>query len=180
MNIQQYQLVTNLISGSTTYEAKIAQIFNIKTDKDITKVRTELEKLLEVKEYKLGKSVKFMGKTWKWETDLLDSTFEQWSRLDQLLSEEDNIRNLHKLLAIYFRPCNFWGRIEPYNLQSQDKIYEMLLQLDMGIATALMVFFYQNVILSLKFINITYLKEKMNQKKMEKMMKKKEKLKRVE
>lgn len=163
MNIRQWQQI-NLIPTGNTYEYEMSKLFNLDINRSIEDVRKDINKIIEIKEYKLKNKVIFHNKTWKWETDLIESTFEQWIRLDQLLAEEDNIKNLHKLLAIYFRPC--WkGKIHKYNLNEQDKVSEELLDLDVNIATALMVFFYHLVALSMNFIKIPFLKQKMKEEK---------------
>lgn len=162
MNIRQYQYISTLNTGDTAkYEEEIIDYFKI--DKTLTpeKVQVELEKKLEVKAKDIKKNYKFLlNKKWyKLENDFLESSYEQFVRLDILLAENKNINNLHKLLAIYCRPVNWYGKIKKYNLRDQDKIAEELLNLDMGIAQSIMVFFYLNAMKCLKYTKIHYLNE---------------------
>lgn len=157
MTIKEYQEISLLDSGSTTYEKDLANIFSIDLDENINEVRGDILKSLQFKEYTLGKRIWFNGRYWKWEKDLLDQTFSQWVRLDQMLSLGDNIKNLHKLIAIYFRPCNYFGKIRKYNEREQEELSEQLLESDYVKAQSLMVFFYLNVKQSMNYIKIPFL-----------------------
>lgn len=150
MLIRDYQYISSLNTGSTTYEYELAKYFNIDTTKTIEDVRKELVKCLETKEYKLGKTIYFNKKEWLVEQDILDSTFEQWVLLETILSEDNNINNLHKLIALYLRPVIRKGIfkkkvIEPFNMNNHDKISIELLDLPIEIANALIVFFWNLV-----------------------------------
>ena len=162
MTIKQYQQINKMDSGSTMFEAELADIFQIEKDDTIENIRTKLNELMKVNEYKLKNKVYFNNKVWKWENDFLDQTFEQWIRLEQILAENDNIKNLHKLLAIYFRPCNWFGKMVKYKLSEQEEFSNELLELDMSIGTALMVFFWNVAIESMNYIRIHFLNQ-MNQ-----------------
>ena len=92
----------------------------------------------------------------------MDSTFEQWYRLEQLLKEEDNLANLHKLLAIYFRPYVkgiFKGGIEKYIDSKQDELANTLLDLPMRTAYTIVMKFYSVVIHNMYNMKIPYLNE---------------------
>jgi hypothetical protein len=166
MRVKDYQYINTLNSGSTTYEYDVAKYFGVDTTKDIESVRKELVKFIEYdKDYKSGSTyTMFKGKKWMIEDDILSGTFEQWTRLETILSEEDNVKNLHKLLAIYFRPMRKKGffkyKIETFSLEKQDGISEELLDLPIEVANSIMVFFYQFVPKLMKNIGIQFLNQK--------------------
>lgn len=160
MTIEQYQKINKLDSGTTTYEYDLGEIFRVDKTQSIDDVRKKINKCLEVSEYKLGKRIIFNKKIWKWNTDFLDQSLEQWERLDQLIADNDNIKNLHMLLSIYFRPCNMFGKMKKYDLNTQENMWTEILKMDVSIGITLMVFFYQNVIQYLSYIRIPSLNEK--------------------
>jgi hypothetical protein len=166
MKLKDYQAI-NLIPTGATYEFDLAKYFKIDTNKSIYKVRDEIKEKITVPDWKFSEEIDFNGKKWKVENDLLSSTFEQWIRLETLIAEDDNIKNLHKLLAIYLRPVikNKWYKkpaIEPFILDKQDDYAEELLELPVEIASSLVLFFYQNVPKYLNAIKIHYLNEMNN------------------
>ena len=162
MVIRQYQQINLINTGSTTYELEVAKVLNIKTDRSEADVRADIKRELLIPDYKIGKYIYFNKKEWLIEKDLLDSTFEQWIQLEILINKQDNINNLHRLLAIYLRPIRKSKilkrkEIEPYNLEKQEAIANELLDLPLEIAKTLMIFFYQFVVESLNNMKITYL-----------------------
>jgi hypothetical protein len=144
-------------SGSTNYEEQLVDYFKLDRTKKWSESLEELEKLITITPVEIKKSkIKINNKIYKIEKDLLDSSFEQFVRLDNLIAENDNVNNLHKLLAIYLRPVK-WFQIEKYNLKTQDIIAEELLQMDMNIAQGLLLFFSQYANKYMDNINISYL-----------------------
>ena len=167
MTLKQYQEI-NLIPTGTTYEFELAKYFNIDTNEGIEDVRRKLKKELEIKEYKLGETFTFNGKAWYIEKELMDATFEQWTTLELLVAEGDNLKNLHKILAIYCRPMEQGKflrrkRISKFRLDKHEELAQELLHLPIDITQTLVLFFYQSVIQSLNYIKIAFLNQ-MNQK----------------
>jgi len=163
MNVKQFQEISQIKSGAT-YEEELISYFKIDKNQTLDKVSKDLESALQITPLsRLMNYIKVGTKFYTYEKDLLECTYEQFSRLDMILSEENNIMNLNKLLAIYFRPVNLFGRIKKFNLKTQDFIAEDLLKLDMNIAQTLILFFYQDANKSLDYIKIHYLNQmKMN------------------
>ena len=166
MKLKDFQAI-NLIQTGATYESDLAKYFAIPTDQALEKVREKLKEKLEIPEWKFSEEFDFNGKRWRIENDLLESTFEQWVRLETLISEDDNMKNLHKLLAIYLRPVIKQklfkkARIEPFNLDKQDEYAFEILELPIEIANSLLLFFYQNVPRYLNYIKIHYLNQTNN------------------
>jgi hypothetical protein len=152
MNISDFKYITTLDSGNTTqYEKQLIEYFKIDTNQTIEQVGKELEKHMKVEPILITKKYyKFNNKLWKVCIPLLDETFDQWSRMETLLAEGDNIRNMNKLLAIYFRPVNILLKQKPFKLKYQEKIEEEILNMDMNLANGLMLFFS---IRGLKYMN---------------------------
>lgn len=149
MTIKDYQYLNKLDTGSTTYEYDICKYFNIDTTKSLEEVKLIINKINNIEEYKLEDYITFNNRRWYIEKDILDSTFEQWIRLETIISVGDNLKNLHKLLAIYLRPTkrNWYGKliIEPFNMDTQDDLANELLDLDISKAQSIILFFYQLV-----------------------------------
>lgn len=165
MTIQQYQNIVLLDSGSTTYEADICKILNINMNRNIKDVKVDIEKQMKLLTTEFKKKLKVNGKWYMAEEDILECSYEQFVELDRILAEEDNINNLHRLLAIYFRPRKFnFRRMKwqptPFDMKNQEQIAKEL-QSYIGIAEAngLVVFFYQTASKSLKYINISFLNQ---------------------
>lgn len=150
------------ISGETNYEQLLIEHFKINTKQLPEKVHEDLLEVLKIVPIEgIKKSIYVNKKKFMIENDFLECTYEQFTRLDNILSENNNIQNIHKLLAIYCRPFTIrrWG-IEKFNIHTQDDIAERLLSLDMNIAQGVLLFFYQNAAKSLLNMNISYLNQK--------------------
>ena len=163
MTIKDYQYI-NLIPTGSTYEYEICKYFNINTDRSKDEVRKDLSKKIEVKDWVMEKpEFVFSGRTWMIEKDFLDCTFEQWIRLETLIAKENNLENLHKLIAIYCRPTTKkWNGktiIKPFILREQEHIANELLNLPIDIAQTIIVFFYHIVKMSLRNIVIPSLNQ---------------------
>lgn len=161
MTIRDYQLIKTLDTGSTTYEYDLATYFKIDTTKDNEYVVNELNKVLKIDDYEIKEGFYLNGKEYIIQKDLLDNSYDQWVRMELILSKNDNLDNIHKLISIYCRPTvrNWYGKkiIEPFILLKQDDIAEGLLDLDISIADALLVFFYQSVPTFMNNITVHYL-----------------------
>lgn len=149
--------MTSIETGAT-FEDKLIEYFKIDTHQPIDKVREDLEKITTIKEdVECKYNQWFNKKRWHLQLPFLDATYDQWSRLESLLAEEDNINNLHKLLAIYFRPKKFYLFRTKFNMKSQDKIEQELLDYDIDKAKQMLLFFSHNATRYLRNMNISYL-----------------------
>lgn len=163
MTVKQYQEIHKLDEGSDTYEVDICKVLNINIARPIDEVRKDLKDIMVIETSNVVGSYKLNGRVYKVESDLLESTYEQFVELDKILAEDDNIGNLHKLISIYFRPTRFnifkMKRVPiTFNLKEQDKIYnEIQEHLDIKVANSVILFFYQIATKSLRHINISYL-----------------------
>ena len=142
MTIKDFKYISKLDSGSTTYETDLINYFKIDTDQTLEQVSEDLQKAMKI-ENKEIKRVHFFfkKKLWKICIPLSEETFDQWTRLESIISEENNAENLNRLLAIYLRPVKWYGKVKKFNLSNQEKIEEDLLDLDMDLAQSIMVFF---------------------------------------
>jgi len=160
MNIKTYQQIASIDTGSTTYDEQIITILGIDKNQTIDKISAEITKLTQITPYTIKRnSFRLNGKRYKIEKDFIELTYEQFTRLDSLIAEEDNIGNLHKLLSIYVRPTDWFGRIKPFNLKTQEKIYNELLDMNMDFAQGLMLLFFSNATRCINNINISYLNQ---------------------
>jgi len=151
MIIRDFKYISTLDTGSTTYELDLINYFKIPTNQSVEKVGEQLKKYMDVVPItKFKKYYWFKGKLWKVCMPLQDETFDQWSRMETILAEENNIQNINRLLAIYFRPVRWYGKVRKFNLNTQEKIEESLLDLDMNIANGLTLFFS---IVGFKYMN---------------------------
>lgn len=162
MNIKLYQKIAGVDTGSTTYDEQIADILEVDKSKPIQQVKAVIENKLHIVYKDLTKNTKIVvnGRRYKYEKDLLEVSLEQFSRLESILAEQDNINNLHRLLAIYVRPVNMFNKIRPFDVNTQDKIADELLNMNMSDAQALMIFFFNNALLSMKNMSIYYLNQR--------------------
>jgi len=158
MTIKDFQFISNLDTGST-YENELINHFKIDKTKSVDNVSKDLEVAVKVvpRVFK-GNSMWLNKKKYIIEKDFLNCSYEQFTRLDSLLAENDNINNLHKLLSIYVRPYSWWRLgIEKFYLKKQDIISNELLKMDMNDAQGIILFFFANANLCLRNINIRYL-----------------------
>lgn len=154
MTIKEYQYIETLNTGET-YERELISYFNINTNQSVDKVNIELKnKLLSQPKILKRNWFWFKGKIWIIEKDMINLSYEQFSRLDIILAENKNIENLHKLLSIYVRPL-----FRKYNIKTQEKIYNQLLDLDMGITQSIINLFFSLAQKSLNNITISYLNQ---------------------
>jgi hypothetical protein len=127
MKIFQYQYVCSLDSGSTTFDSDLINYFKINVRKTIEKVRLDVQKKIELHGFDIKRKWFFFNwKLWKLNLPIHEQTFDQWTRMEIVINEGDNTKNLHRLLSIYLRPWN-----KKFNLKNQDKIETELLNFDM-------------------------------------------------
>lgn len=157
MTIKDYIFITK--SGRT--EKEILNYFKIDQSQTIQKVSTDLKIKMVIPPVSSVKRYTRIGNTiFKIEKNLSELSYEQFNRLETLLAEDDNVSNLHKLLSIYVRPINWYGGIQKYNFNKQEKIYDKLLNMDIGVANSILQFFFLNAVSYMKNINISYLNQK--------------------
>lgn len=168
MKVKDFQYINSLDSGSTTYETDLIEYFHLDISKSYTNIQKELAEVLQAEPVtSLPDKIKLNGKWYGVEKDLLECEFEQYIQMDKIIAEDDNIKNLHRLLAIFVRPLNRnWigklNKLEKYDIKKQDYISNDLLELDINIGLGYMVFFYHLAMNYMKHINISYLNQKRN------------------
>lgn len=165
MKIKQYQEMYALDSGSTTYELDMCKILGIDINKNIKEVRNEVANKVKNIKKEFNNRIKLNGTWYMADEDFLECTFEQFVELDRILAEEDNINNLHKLLAIYLRPMKFNVRklkhtALHFDIKHQEYISNELKEhMEMDDANSYILFFYQNATRSLRYMSISYLNQ---------------------
>ena len=102
------------------------------------------------------------GKRYMIEGDITKSTYGQFIDLEGYLSDGSYLINhLNEVLAIYVRPQKrkwfFKKKIEKWDPDCKEQIAKELLQMDIGDAFGLNVFFYQNAESSIKNMKKVYL-----------------------
>lgn len=159
MNILTYQKLVDIETGKT-YENDVIELLKLDKNKSYNVLSDEIVNIFsKIEPAKLKKSYKINGKRYKYDKELLESSWEQLCQLEMMLAEDDNNHNIHKLLAIYLRPVDFLGRIAPFDMKSQEGIAtEIQNHMKIEDATALLLFFCQVVMKYMKTINIRYLK----------------------
>lgn len=161
MKVKDYIYMAGLNTGSTTYEKDLVEYFKVDQSQTLEGVKEDLVKCMQInpKEIK-GTHFWLNGKLYIIEKSILSGTYEQFSRLDVLLAEDNPEKDLNKLLAIYVRPFN-WLRLRPkkFSLHTQEQIYTDLLELDMNVAQGLTLFFYSVVMKFSKNTSILYLNQ---------------------
>jgi len=167
MLVKDFKKISLLDTGSTTYELDLIKYFKIDTTKTIDEVGEQLKKCMEITPTtKFKKYYWFNKKLWKVCFPFTDESFDQWARLETILAENNNLQNINRLLALYFRPVKWYGKVKKFDLNTQEPIEEDLLDLDMNIANGLLLFFS---IVAFKYMNnirahyLNLLKVSMNQ-----------------
>jgi hypothetical protein len=151
MLIRDYKYISTLNTGSTTYEMDLIKYFGISTDQTIDEVSNELKKKLNIEEPdNIKKYYWFKKKLWKVCTPFQDETFDQWARLETILAEDNNLQNINRLIALYFRPVKWYGKVKNFDMNTQEQIEEDLLDLDVNIGQKLLLFFS---IVGFKYMN---------------------------
>ena len=164
MTIKQYQEISILETGAT-FDENVCRILNIKLDQTIFKIKEEIANAFKITNTKEKKKQKLNGKWYIAEDDLLECTYEQFVELDRIMAEDDNVKNLHRLLAIYFRPRTFSMKKfkfvpEKFDMNKQETISNYIRDyMDIGDANSLIFFFYLSATKCSKYINISYLNQ---------------------
>ena len=163
MTVKDFQFLNIINTGSTSFIYDVAKYFNLPTDIDMEVVNEMINNITDYKTKEIVSDViTINGKKYGLEKELLNCKFSQYMRLDALLNENNNIANLHHLLAIYVRPIKkkwFKTSIEPYDVDKQELIANKILNMEIGEALGCMIFFYQRGMRYLKIGNISYLNQ---------------------
>jgi hypothetical protein len=165
MLVKDFIYINTLDSGSTTFENELISYFKIDTDQTREKVSQDLDKIIKVEQKIIKrKYIWFKRKLWKICLPLQEETFDQWTRMETILAENNNNKNLHKLLAIYLRPVKWYGKLKKFDMRNQDKIENDLLDIDMSTAQSILVFFSIVALKSMNYIKVFYLNQMKNSK----------------
>jgi hypothetical protein len=60
-----------------------------------------------------------------------EHTYEQNRLLQDILNEKNNHKNVNRLLAIYVRPTNKFGKVKKFKIEKHEQISKDLLQLNL-------------------------------------------------
>jgi len=169
MNVKQYQEIYGISSGTTgiEYTKAVMKIMNIDGNKfTINEVKEKIDniKIPETSELKKFK-VKIGGKNYSIVKNIMKASFNEWIQFGSIVgsstSEEDMVKNLHKILAIFVRPTQrrrfFWDKITPLSDVDLDDNEEQMLKLNIEDALSINVFFYQSEMNFIRNIKRYYL-----------------------
>lgn len=171
MTLQQYQQLYNLPSGltNTQYTKEVLNIMNINGNKFTIKQINDIVESIKVPEIKNLKkhTIKINSKRYGIVKDIMKSTFNEWIQYESIIgistTEEDTIKNLHKILAIYVRPIKrkffMFNKIQVLDKIDINENENAMLQMDIQDALAINVFFYQHVNIFIKRIRKRYLNQ---------------------
>ena len=168
MKVRDYQIIEQIPTG-TTYMLKVAEHFGLDTTLELDVVAEMVSNFTNVKEVKLGKYIIVKNKKYTWDKNMKKVSMLQFTQLESLIAEEDNVKNLNSLLAIFCRPLKrkwFKKYIQPYTDKDQEIIANDFLDMSMDDAQALLLFFYHYVedyMLNMKILYLEIIK-KQNQK----------------
>ena len=159
MLIRNYQAIDRLDSGSTTYFLDIAKILQIDLSCTPAEIQEELGERVKYKSITLEERFSFKDK-WYWiEKDLTKLQYIQFVLLEQYI-DDDVVQNLHNIIALFCRPeIKSWFRrkVEPFNQDTHEALANEFLDLDMSVANALIVFFWELGNHSLRHMRIQFL-----------------------
>jgi hypothetical protein len=170
INLGQYQQVYALPTGITTsqYTTEILKIFNIDGSKYTIKEIREIIDSIKIPSVDPLKRfiVKIDGQEYGVVKNIMKSTFNEWISFESLIgaspTEEDTIKNLHKILAIYVRPLKRkWLRkvLVPLDKLDIKKNEEAMKRLTIQEALSINVFFYLQEIRFIQGIKKRYLNQ---------------------
>lgn len=161
MKIRDFIFLNGQDSGSTSYMMDVCRYFKLDTSKTIEQLTKELVKIVTIKDtinVEKKKSFYFHGKKWKYDNDFLKYSGEQWERFESFIGEGKE-KNINKLLAVYCRPCDIFGKPKKYDLQTQEDIENELLDLDYELGVKLNVFFCQDINIFIHYIKIPFINQ---------------------
>lgn len=161
MKIRDFIFLNGQDSGSTSYMMDVCRYFNIDTTKTVEGMTKDLMKIIKIND-KINIEKKgffiFKGRKWIYDNDFLKYSGEQWERFESFLGPGKE-KHINKLLAVYTRPCNIFGKPEKFDMRTQDKIENDLLDLDYELGIKLNVFFCQDINIFIHYIKIPYINE---------------------
>ena len=164
MKIKDYQTLALIPTGST-YMIKVAEYFGLDTNLEIDIITEMISNLTKLKEKELKEYVVVKGKKYIWEKNLKKVSIAQFTQLETILAENDNVKNINSLLAIFCRPYKRFilkRYIQPYTDKDQENIANDFLEMEMEDAQALLLFFYQYVedyMLNMKILYLAQVKK---------------------
>jgi hypothetical protein len=173
MKLKDFIYINSIPTGKT-YNEKVLSYFNYPIDdlpeKEINRKVNNLTNI-EIKEIK-GNKLK-IGKKWFYiERDITSATHGQFIEMETYLIDNSSfISNLNEVLAIYVRPRKWsWKKlryvIEKWDPNKKERNSKSLLDMNVGIALGLNVFFYQNAhnsITNIKRFYLTKMTQQINQ-----------------
>ena len=147
MTIKDFQYINSIPTGST-YLLEVSKYFGLDTNLPPDVLEEMINNLMIIKEIPLKKYIKVKGKKYTYEKDLKKVGFNQFIILESLIAEEDNVKNLNFLIALFCRPVKRkWFRliISPFDELDYELDCNNLLEMNMEDAQALILFFYHYV-----------------------------------
>lgn len=147
MKVKDFQYINTIPTG-ITYNLEFAKYFNLDLNMTNEEMTSEFEEITKIKKKKLEKYIFVNGKKYIYNNDLKKCSFAQFIQLETLVNENDNVKNLHRLIALFCRPAKRkWFRyvIEPFDLETQNQIAENILEMEIEDAQELILFFYHLV-----------------------------------
>ena len=95
MLVKDFIYVSSLNTGSTTFESDIIKYFKINTNQTLEKVAEDLDKIIKIENKVLkNRYIFFNKKLWKICIPLEYETFDQWARMENILAEGNNNKNI--------------------------------------------------------------------------------------
>ena len=162
MKIKDFQAISAIPTGAT-YILDIAKYFGLDVNKPVDDISDEIELLTIIKNRPLEKYISINGKRYMYEKNLKEASFGAFITLENILSENDNVKNMHRLIGLFCRPAKrkwFKWYLTPYNDETYEKNCEAILEMDIDDAQSLILFFYHFVEHYSTNMKIFYLNQK--------------------
>ena len=161
MKVIDYQDLNTIPTG-TTYILEVAKYFGLDTNLPPDVLEEMILNLSRIKEISLPKFIYIKGKRYMYEKDLKKVGFNQFVLLESIIAEEDNVKNMHRLIALFCRPAKRkWLKwmISPFDELEYEIDCNNILEMNMEDAQALILFFYQFVDRCSQNMKIHYLNQ---------------------
>jgi len=154
LNVEQYQKIYLLSSGLTSsqYTKEVVKIMNIDGSKyTIKEIKEKIDSIKIPQPKKLNKfKITIVNREFTIVNNIMKSSFNEWIQYESIIgvspNDEDIIKNLHKILAIFVRPTKrkwlFWKTITPLADTDIEKNEEYMKKLSIEDALSINVFFY--------------------------------------
>lgn len=167
VTLNQYQQIYSIPSGATEreYTNELLKIFNISDIKSVKSIKNTIDDITipEVKE--LDKfTFKINGRKYGVVKDIMKDSYNAWMQYEAIVNtsptEDDIIKNLHKILAIYIREKNIWGKVKSISKIDIEQGEKDMLDMPIDKALAANVFFYLNIMDFIKSTKMYYLNQR--------------------